>query len=224
MRAAGEADILATYQGKTHGQTLRVQAAGPRSSFSNGTFLVNRDILSGRYFSDPASGCYWERLRGLGGTLGDIISNDFVGYNAGQLIVDIASSDLAFKTDNECGTWTNSQRRGLANDITPGVWLVGAQISPGNYAVNAGPGCYWERLRNFSGELNGIIANDFMSSGGRVLVAIQAGDVGFTNDADCGTWTRVQSQTTESIHSAASADENIATKRAMRRQRYGLTP
>src|SRR5262245_54172650 len=43
--------------------------SGPRTSFGNGQWLVGADIAAGRYFADPASGCYWERQRGLGGSL-----------------------------------------------------------------------------------------------------------------------------------------------------------
>lgn len=224
VRAAGDSDILATYQGRLHGQTVRARAAGPRNAFGAGTYLVGREIASGRYFTDPADGCYWERLRGLGGSLGDIIANDFVGYNAAQIIVDIASGDLAFKTDADCGTWSGNPRRGLAANISPGAWLVGSQVSPGTYSANASSGCYWERLRGFSGELSSVIANDFVSGGGRVLVTIQGGDVGFQADAECGEFTRVSSLAGEQERVSASSGGDIAFNRYMRRQRLGLPP
>ena len=50
-------------------------------TFSAGTHLVNASIPPGRYFAVNASaGCYWARLSGLGGTLDEIIANDFRGY------------------------------------------------------------------------------------------------------------------------------------------------
>lgn len=224
VRAAGDSDIVATYQGRLHGQTVRARAAGPRTSFGAGTYLVGREIASGRYFTDPADGCYWERLRGLGGSLGDIIANDFVGYNAAQIIVDIASADLAFKTDADCGTWSTNPRRGLAANITPGAWLVGSQVSPGTYSANAARGCYWERLRGFSGELSSIIANDFVSGGGRVLVTIQGGDVGFQADSECGEFTRVSTVLSFEDQSGSAGSGDIAFNRSKRRQRLGLPP
>src|SRR5262249_1998749 len=63
--------------------------AGPKTSFADGKFIVGTNIAPGRYFSGPPSGCYWERESGLGGTFGEIISNDFIGFNAGQWIVDV---------------------------------------------------------------------------------------------------------------------------------------
>src|SRR6188472_1278391 len=72
-------------------------------TFSAGTHLVNASIPPGRYFAVNASaGCYWARLSGLGGTLGEIIANDFRGYT-GRVIVDISASDTAFNFDSECG-------------------------------------------------------------------------------------------------------------------------
>jgi hypothetical protein len=67
---------------------------------------------------------------------------------------------------------------------------VGANILSGTYVANAAPGCYWERLTSFDGNLRSIIANDFVSSGGVQFVTIQPSDVGFFADADCGTWIR----------------------------------
>jgi hypothetical protein len=48
-------------------------------------------------------------------------------------------------------------------------------------------GCYWERLRGFSGNLSDIIANDFTSTPGRSIVTIASSDVGFSSTR-CGTW------------------------------------
>lgn len=190
LRAAGEADVLATYSGRLAGHTVRVSPAGPRTSFGTGRYLVNSDIAAGRYFSDPQTGCYWERLSGLGGTLGEIIANEFIGFDAGQWIVDIAGSDRAFRTDAECGTWfRDAPRRGAVTNIPPGMWLVNNQVRPGTYRAQARSGCYWQRLRNFGGRTDGIIANDFVSGGGQVLVTIGAGDLGFSADDDCGEFT-----------------------------------
>ena len=49
-------------------------------------------------------GCYFERQRGLSGTLDDIIANEFIQVDASQWIVDIKSSDVGFVSD-ECGIW-----------------------------------------------------------------------------------------------------------------------
>jgi hypothetical protein len=200
--------------------TARGVIRGPRTQFGAGTHLVNTDIAPGRYFDDPADGCYWERLSGLGGTLSEIISNEFISFNAGQWIVDIAGSDRAFKSDSECGTWFNSPRSGPpANTITPGVWLINQQIAPGTYRGTAAAGCYWARLRDFGGNVSGIIANDFVSAGGSIVVSISGGDAGFQNDGDCGTWTRVSSL---GAPAASVRSGDIADNLQRRRQRHGI--
>lgn len=167
----------------------------PRAPFGGGQFRVGEEIVAGRYFTDPLqAGCYWERQRGLSGTLGDIIANRFVGYNGMQYIVDILASDAAFKADVKCGTWFDTPRHGLQSSIPPGVWLVGSQVAPGTYEVSSGAGCYWERLRHFQYQGNtGVIANGFGAAGKTQSVTIAATDVGFSTDANCGTWTRASS-------------------------------
>lgn len=197
--------------------SFQLHTAGPRTRFGAGTYLVNKDIASGRYYGDPGDGCYWERLSGLGGTLGEIITNDFVGYDAEQYIVDIRGSDLAFKTDADCGTWNNTPQKGAQSSIPPGIWLVNVQITPGTYRANVSSGCYWERLRDFTGSLSGVIANDFVSSAGSQLVSIRASDTGFSNDGDCGTWTRVSGLTASEAQvesSSGDVQENWLANRA----------
>lgn len=183
-------------------------APGPTSTFGPGQHLVGRTIQPGRYYSVPVSGCYWERQRGLTGSLNDVIANEFVGFNAGQWIVDIAPSDVAFETDAQCGTWFSTPRRGLQSTIAPGVWLVGSQVSPGTYSAFVQRGCYWERRRDFSGLLSGIIDNEFVDFASTQYVAVAPSDVGFLNDGDCGFWSRagisapVRGSTMQSIERA----------------------
>jgi len=165
---------------------------GPRTTFGPGQYLVGTDIASGRYYSDPVSGCHLQRLSGLGGTTSDIIANEFIGFDAGQWIVDILPSDVAFETDDECGTWVDTPRRGLEPIISQGMWLVGAQILPGTYRVPESAGCHWARLRDFTHTLDGIIANSFGGHAGPQLVSIDAGDTGFRTGDDCGEWTRLE--------------------------------
>jgi hypothetical protein len=186
---------------------------GPRTQFGAGTWNVGSDIAAGRYFADPATNCYWERRRGNGGTIADVIANDFVDYNAGQLIVDILSSDFSFDTDNDCGTWFTTARTGAKTTITPGVWLVGSQLSPGQYRTQAVAGCYWERLRNFQGTVSAsVIANDFMAAGGQATVTLSASDAGFRSDGNCGTWSRLsaslQPQSVDVPQSLAEIEAN----------------
>lgn len=68
-----------------------------------------------------------------------------------------------------------------------GTHRVGRDIPARTYrAPRANDGCYWARLRNFSGGLNGILANDNPS--GPAVVTLKRTDRGFET-ARCGTWT-----------------------------------
>lgn len=72
------------------------------------------------------SGCYWERLGGLGGTLAEILANDFQGF-AGRVIVDVNATDTAFKFTAACGTFKSYTAPSTpASSIVPGAHVVGA--------------------------------------------------------------------------------------------------
>jgi len=216
------------YQAQAVGITLtgnttrnfQLQPSGPRTQFGSGQWRVGRDIKAGRYFADPPrSGCYWERQSGLSGEFDDIIANDFIGYNSAQVIVDISGSDVAFEADADCGTWYSTPRHGLQSTIAPGTWLVGRQVTAGTYRANVSSGCYWERLSGFSGQLKDIRANDFVASAGQRFVSILSNDLGFSTDADCGTWSRTSAVHTDVANGSASS--SIAHNREMNRAQEG---
>lgn len=70
-----------------------------------GTWAVGSHVAPGRYRTEASSGCYWERIAGFSGELGDIIANDNVG--AGSAIVDILDGDVGFSSTG-CGTWSSA--------------------------------------------------------------------------------------------------------------------
>jgi hypothetical protein len=196
----------------------------PRTPFGTGVFRVGTEIRAGRYFSDPPqSGCYWERQRGSGGIIADIIANRFVTYDGMQYIVDILSSDVAFKTDAKCGTWFDSPRHGEQSSIPPGIWLVGMQIQPGTYQTSSGANCYWERLRHFQYQgVSGVIANSFSGAAKSQTVTIAGSDAGFSTDGNCGTWTRASALSALSSDAAATQSvADIERHRALYEQAVG---
>jgi hypothetical protein len=69
----------------------------------DGTYIVSEDISPGTYRAQGSGdSCYWARLSGLSGELGDIITN-YIG--SANTTVEIGASDEAFET-NGCGDWT----------------------------------------------------------------------------------------------------------------------
>ena len=216
--ASGTGDDRITSEWSAHvaGMTAAPPTPPPAGrSFGAGSWLVGADIEPGRYFTNPRDGCYWERLSGLGGTLADTIANEFISFDSPQEIVDIDKSDLAFNNE-DCGTWDQSpESPPPAGTIPPGTWLVGEQVEPGVYAVDAGDGCYWERLSGFGGSvIDDVLANDFVSGGGRQLVEIVRSDVGFSNDVDCGTW-RAVGGATAGLPGGTTASETIEANRLL---------
>jgi hypothetical protein len=163
---------------------------GDEITFGPGKHLVGVAIAAGRYFSDPAAGCYWERQAGTAGIAAQTIAFGFVGFDAAQWVVDIAATDAAFESNAACGTWSNHPRTAPAN-IAAGRWLVGTQVPPGTYRSEAAAGCYWERLRDFSGGAHSVAASDLVPAAGPAFVTILPGDAGFSADARCGAWTHV---------------------------------
>lgn len=74
----------------------------PKTTFSDGTFLVGKDIAAGTYRTDGSSNCYYERLSSTSGGFDSIIAND---NPRGQVVITVAVSDAAFKSQR-CGTWS----------------------------------------------------------------------------------------------------------------------
>lgn len=171
---------------------FRLDPTSVRTQFGPGTYRIPTDIAAGRYYSDPGNGCHFQRLRGFGGTTADTIADVVVNFDAGQFIVDLLSTDAGFQTDANCGTWFTTPRRGLLTTITPGVWIVGAQITPGTYRTDSSaPACAWARVSNFTGTADSVIANAFVTTAGSQVVTIASTDAGFATNVECGTWSRV---------------------------------
>lgn len=156
-------------------------------TFGSGTKIVGTDIAPGTYRTRQAStGCYWARLSGFGGTLGEIIANENTN---GPEVVTIAPTDKGFQS-TRCGTWTSNLSPITQSPTSPfgtGTFIVGVDIAPGTWRADGGSSCYWARLSGFGGTLNQIIAND----NGTTIVTIAPSDRGFTNTR-CGTWTKIQ--------------------------------
>ena len=95
-------DSGATRPSQVYQSSTGAAARGPATSIpGDGTFRVGVDVQPGTYQSSGSDECYWARLSGLGGSVNDIIANSNA---AGPQVVQVASSDVAFKTQN-CGTW-----------------------------------------------------------------------------------------------------------------------
>lgn len=83
---------------------------------------------------------------------------------------------------------------GPASSFDEGTFVVGTDITAGTYKT-AGPAdggigmCYWERLRDTSGEFDAIIANGLQQ--GPATVTVSPSDGAFQTQG-CSTWTKVR--------------------------------
>jgi hypothetical protein len=155
-------------------------------AFGDGTYRVGKDIRPGTYRTKGGDGCYWARLKSFNGSLDSILANDNA---SGPTLVTIKRTDRGFET-RRCGNWSRNLRRITKSKTRfgEGTYLVRVDIAPGTYRTRGGDGCYWARLRGFSGGLDEIIANG--NTSGSTIVTIGRGDRGFTSRR-CGTWQRI---------------------------------
>lgn len=177
--------------GATHSRSPEASPqAPPAPSFDDGTWIVSEDIKAGTYrAASPGADCYWQRLRNFSGGLNSILANGLA--IGGPIVVEVKRTDEGFSSDG-CGPWSGDLSRVSTSKsrIGDGIWIMGTDAAPGTYRTNVpGGNCYWARLRDFSGGLNSIIAND-LPGRGSAIVELRSTDAGFETH-DCGTWERV---------------------------------
>ncbi len=195
-----EYDVFATAQTGTSSasssdsSSASAQGAGGQESeqqdatFSDGTYQVGTDIQPGTYRTrEGSTGCYYERLSGFSGEMNDIIANNNTDAPA---VVTIEPTDAGF-TSSSCGKWTKdlSAITESKTSFGEGAYIVGTDIDPGTYRNSGGTGCYYERLRDFTGDMNSIIANN--NTDNPTVVEIAPSDAGFQSSS-CGTWTKLE--------------------------------
>ena len=157
----------------------------PNPHFGNGTFTVGTEIEPGTYRTRTGnSGCYYSRLSGFSGELGEIISNENTDAPA---VVTIAPTDKGFKS-SRCGTWTQdvSQITKSTTTFEDGIYIIGTDIEAGTYKNSDSSSCYYSRLSGFGGDLGNIISNE--NTDEQAIVTIAPTDKGFKSTR-CGTWT-----------------------------------
>lgn len=93
-------------QPKPKAKPVPAKPAGPAAAatIGEGTYQVPQDVKPGLYKTGgPTAGnCYWARLKGLGGSVDDIIAN---GSPNGPATVKVATGDKGFETSG-CKPWT----------------------------------------------------------------------------------------------------------------------
>jgi hypothetical protein len=158
------------------------------ANFGDGTYQVGADLQPGTYRTRMGSpNCYWERLRNFSGGMNGILAN---GGTSAPAIVTIQPTDAGFNSQG-CGTWTKDLSAITASKTSfgAGTYIVGTDMVPGTYRSSGGNNCYYERLRDFTGGMNSIIANG--NTNNPTIVTIRPTDAGFQSQ-NCGTWTQLE--------------------------------
>jgi hypothetical protein len=122
------------------------------------------------------------------------LANAIVGGSTSVINTFGSAADTSFVGDwNGDGIDTMAVRRteGPPRSFAGnGAFVVNSQIQPAVYkgSVASGSGCYWERVTDFSGDLDSVIANVFEDGPFAPLyVEIKGGDAGFVTE-DCARW------------------------------------
>lgn len=131
-----------------------------------GTYMVNADIKPGIYRgeggSNTFSSCYFARLKDLTGGLESVLANE----NAmGQFYVEILPTDYAIEVRCDLVPLSAIEKPAeFQKELQIGTYLVGRDIQPGTYKGKGGTdiltACYWARLKNLTGGLDAVIANE----------------------------------------------------------------
>jgi hypothetical protein len=86
---------------------------------------------------------------------------------------------------------TKAKAAGPAEEFGDGTWSVPDEIKPGTYTTVVPKAefdfCFWQRLNDFSGNAENIIAYGSGDEGDRMRVTISAKDHGFETQG-CGVW------------------------------------
>jgi hypothetical protein len=159
-----------------------------KPSFGDGTYQVGTDIQPGTYRTREGSpNCYYERLKDFTGGMNSILAN---ANTSAPAIITIKPTDAGFNSQG-CGTWTKdlSAITESKTAFGAGAYILGTDIEPGTYRNSGGNNCYYERLKDFTGGMNSIIANG--NTNNPTIVTIAPSDAGFQSQ-NCGTWEKLE--------------------------------
>ena len=147
----------------------------------DGTWEVGSDVEPGVYVAEGGEGCEWQRISEVGANYVQVEARGFLA----RPVVEIMAGDEQFKSE-KCGAWTALEDyAGLGGTEIPGdgIWIVGADVAPGDYEAEGGAGCTWQRISGFEPDISSVI-----KIGYKPKVTLEAGDLAFVTEL-CGSWT-----------------------------------
>jgi hypothetical protein len=179
----------------------------------DGGYLVGSEVPVGRYKARVPAGseCLVASVSDLSGSEDSVMGYDWA-WPGDTVYWDIDRTAAAFVTDG-CGTWTQVFPKDAPRFVAPvrdGWYRVGIDIAPGVYEAvvpqSDFEGCYVESVSAFDGELDSILANDFVEEPGTVVTwEVLPADAGFRTHG-CGTWTPVSADPAPSVAARSAGD------------------
>lgn len=158
------------------------------------------------YYPPPAP----RRGVSTGATVAIAVTCGFFGMVGGCAVGIVAADDTSSATPEAAVTRTRTVTPGKATETAAGpaaakptrtrkprptipgdgTFRVPQKVKPGTYRTAGADGfnCYWARLRNLSGELEGVLANGNVT--GPTTVTVRRTDKGFETKG-CHTWRKV---------------------------------
>jgi hypothetical protein len=131
--------------------TAATAVASRTLGFGSGLRRVGLETTPGRYrATDTTNACAWSRLSGLGGTAQEILASDLPGQSD-SVVVDVLASDVGFVSAG-CGDWSADLApvtRARYAPFSNGTFIVGSDITPGDWTTSGRSGCHWQRLAGF---------------------------------------------------------------------------
>ena len=153
-------------------------------------------------------GHFWRN--GLIGCAGIIALIIFIPFCAGLVGISTNSSRSSSATTNSPQASSASSAPSTSKFVTfgSGTKVVGKDIQPSTRTRHDSSGCYFARLKGFSGSVDDILAND--NTDARVVVTILPTDAGFQS-SNCDTWSSDLSAVTTSKTSFGDGDFIVGT-------------
>jgi hypothetical protein len=109
---------------------------------------------------------------------------------ATETVTETAEAEPA-PTAAKAPTTKNTTKPRFKSTMEEAIYEIGVDAKPGRYKTRVPEdsiiGCYWERMKDDTGDFDSLLANGELEAGALASVTVKTGD--FFSSEDCGPWT-----------------------------------